>query len=269
MEYSDLHLETVTPLLSGILQYLMKEPLLESFRLVGGTNLSLRYGHRYSVDIDLFTDATYGSVDFPAIDEFFARSFRYCDYFSGPIGFGKMYYIGNSKEESVKVDLMYTEKFLDPEEYYGCVRMASPRDIGAMKMEAVFTGGRKKDIWDIDYLAEKVYSLDQMCNYHAQRHPYTHDRLKLLDLLTELEDMDNMSDPHCLIGKKWEEIKVNTYNRAEVSIDVYKKLIQKYGKEKTENTIEITNSIPLYSSRKYLGNLCQYSINGQIHSEVF
>ncbi len=31
------------------------------FRLVGGTSLSLRYGHRMSDDIDLFTDAEYGS----------------------------------------------------------------------------------------------------------------------------------------------------------------------------------------------------------------
>lgn len=268
MEYSDLHLETVTPLLSGILQYLMKEPLLESFRLVGGTNLSLRYGHRYSVDIDLFTDATYGSVDFPAIDEFFARSFRYCDYFSGPIGFGKMYYIGNSKEESVKVDLMYTEQFLDPEEYYGCVRMASPRDIAAMKMEAVFTGGRKKDIWDIDYLAEKVYPLDQMCNYHAQRHPYTHDRNKLLTSFKSFAEMDLQSDPICLLGKDWDDIKITMAARANSALYCYEKLLAKLGEEGINN-VTITDSFPIYSARQKIGTICQYSINGQIHSEVF
>lgn len=269
MEYSSLHLDTVTPLLSDILQYLMKEPLFDSFRLVGGTNLSLRYGHRYSVDIDMFTDALYGSIDFPAIDEYFARCFPYCDYFSGPIGFGKMYYIGKSKEESVKVDLMYTENFLDPEEYYGCVRMATPRDIAAMKMEAVFTGGRKKDIWDLDYLMENVYSLDEMCNIHAQRHPYTHDRIKLLDKLTELDDMDDMADPHCLMGKKWGTIKMNIYEKAEVSMAVFKKLMEKYGEEKTIDSIEITNSTPLYSNRKLIGTLCQYSVDGQMHSELF
>ena len=32
---------------------------LNSFRLVGGTSLSLQIGHRMSVDIDLFTDAVY------------------------------------------------------------------------------------------------------------------------------------------------------------------------------------------------------------------
>ena len=71
-----------------------------------------------------------------------------------------MYYIGMSEDECIKLDLMYTDPFLDPVEYYGDVRMASARDIAAMKMDAVFTGGRKKDIWDIDYLAENVFSLD-------------------------------------------------------------------------------------------------------------
>lgn len=34
------------------------------FRLVGGTNLALKFNHRISTDIDLFTDAEYGSLDF-------------------------------------------------------------------------------------------------------------------------------------------------------------------------------------------------------------
>ena len=59
-----LHFNTVTPLLKTILEDLMKAEEFESFRLVGGTALSLYYGHRMSVDIDLFSDAEYGSLDF-------------------------------------------------------------------------------------------------------------------------------------------------------------------------------------------------------------
>lgn len=36
--------------------------VFEPFRLVGGTALSLQMGHRLSVDIDLFTDAEYGTL---------------------------------------------------------------------------------------------------------------------------------------------------------------------------------------------------------------
>lgn len=52
-----LHFNTVTPLLRTILEDLMQAKEFESFRLVGGTALSLYYGYRMSVDIDLFSDA--------------------------------------------------------------------------------------------------------------------------------------------------------------------------------------------------------------------
>ncbi|MBE0647011.1 MAG: nucleotidyl transferase AbiEii/AbiGii toxin family protein [Bacteroidales bacterium] len=49
-----LHTETVEPGTFSLLKKLMELPLLQPFSLVGGTALSLRYGHRSSVDIDMF-----------------------------------------------------------------------------------------------------------------------------------------------------------------------------------------------------------------------
>ena len=63
-----LHWGTVEPLLKETLTILSKHQLSQSFRLVGGTSLSLQLGHRMSDDIDLFTDALYNSIDFSAID---------------------------------------------------------------------------------------------------------------------------------------------------------------------------------------------------------
>lgn len=259
MEYGKLHLETVTPLLYDILQFLMREPLFDSFRLVGGTNLSLRYGHRHSVDIDLFTDAPYDSIDFGEIEEYLVRTFPYCDIFSGPVGFGKMYYIGTNPDQSIKLDLMYTETFLDPEECYGRIRMASPRDIAAMKLEAVATGGRKKDIWDIDYLAENVFSLDQMCNFHAKRHPYSHERIKLLESLKFFEEMDMQADPVCLMNKDWADIKLSTISRANSSIFCHTKLLSQF----STGDFEILESTPIYTNKTFIGHLCRYSVGGK------
>lgn len=53
----------------------MQAPLLEAFRLVRGTALSLLKGHRISVDIDLFTDQEYGTTNFRAIEQWIERSF--------------------------------------------------------------------------------------------------------------------------------------------------------------------------------------------------
>ena len=69
---------------------LMKEDLFKAFRLVGGTALSLQLGHRKSVDIDLFTEAEYGSVNFNSIEKYLKEQFSYIDTFdSGAIGHGK------------------------------------------------------------------------------------------------------------------------------------------------------------------------------------
>lgn len=50
-----LHRETVSQVLLDLLQRLFSFHELDEFVLVGGTALSLRIGHRRSVDIDLFT----------------------------------------------------------------------------------------------------------------------------------------------------------------------------------------------------------------------
>lgn len=74
---SSLFYGTVTDLLKDSLIALMKpsSSALTQFRLVGGTALSLQIGHRISVDIDLFTDAPYGSIDFKEIDDFIENTF--------------------------------------------------------------------------------------------------------------------------------------------------------------------------------------------------
>jgi len=48
--------ETVEPATLGLLKQLVTVPELKSFRLVGGTALSLLFGHRQSIDLDFFTD---------------------------------------------------------------------------------------------------------------------------------------------------------------------------------------------------------------------
>jgi hypothetical protein len=55
----NLHLEAARPELIVILRQLMSCPELDQFHLVGVTALALRFGHRISVDIDLFTSSDF------------------------------------------------------------------------------------------------------------------------------------------------------------------------------------------------------------------
>ena len=89
-----LHLKTVTPALKEILYELMDCSLFKPFRLVGGTNLCLRFGYRLSSDIDLFTDAEYESIDFNKIENFLQSKFPFydCNDKQKIVGMGRAYY---------------------------------------------------------------------------------------------------------------------------------------------------------------------------------
>ena len=107
-----LYIETVSSLLWESLEKLMAHDGLKEFRLVGGTALSLQCGHRISIDIDLFTDSPYNSVDFYQIDQWIKETFDYVEMSTeGNIGFGKSYYVGSNSTNLLKLDFFYTDQF--------------------------------------------------------------------------------------------------------------------------------------------------------------
>ena len=212
MKRNELQYQTVKPILRSTLERLMGMEEFEPFRLVGGTSLSLRYGHRMSDDIDLFTDAEYGSLDFHKIQDILRKEFPYCQGDCGDIvGFGASYIVGNSKEDCVKLDLFYTDPFIRPMDIFGTIRMAAVEDIVAMKMDVVSRGGRKKDFWDLHMLRDH-YSVEQMLSLYEERYPYGATREECTSGLTNFSVADLEPDPICLQEKVWQLIKLDFVN---------------------------------------------------------
>ena len=209
MKHKELRYQTVKPILRSTLERLMRIDEFRPFRLVGGTSLSLRYGHRISDDIDLFTDAEYGSIDFQLLQEILRREFPYCQGDCGEIvSFGTSYLVGNSKEDNVKLDLFYTDPFIRPMEQIESIRMASLDDIVAMKMDVMSRGGRKKDFWDLHILRNK-YTIEQMLSLYKERYPYGATDEECIAGLTNFSVADSDPDPTCLLGKIWQLIKLD------------------------------------------------------------
>lgn len=203
-----LYWNTVNDLLKNSLIILMKAPELSGFRLVGGTALSLHLGHRMSVDIDLFTDADYGSIDFNAIEAFLKKNFAHVQgQFGGNPGMGKSYLIGTAPDNVVKLDVYYSmDPFFQPAiEEFG-LRIATVEEIIAMKVDVVQRGGRKKDFWDLHELLNK-YSVSNMIKLHKQRFEWTHDEVVILQNFTDFSTADADFDPICLKNKEWIFIK--------------------------------------------------------------
>lgn len=213
----------VSPLLLDILSAIMNDPMFSSFRLVGGTNLALRYKHRESVDIDLFTDAEYGSLNFKSYENWFKSHYPYVESSdtSSKIGMGRMYYVGYNKDEAVKVDLIYeSEPFLFPEDTMNNVRMATAKEIGVMKLDAIFNGGRKKDFWDLHHLlVDEDLSLAELISLHKERFPYQHEHSLMLNQLCNFEKADDEPDPICRLGKHWDMIKLDILDIVDILKD--------------------------------------------------
>jgi len=205
---------TTSDELLQVLNGLMKLPLLANFRLVGGTALSLIYGHRKSEDIDLFAYEEYGSIDFKKIETELIHHFPYVrnddnipglGYFEN--NFGLHLHVGKNSEDSIKTDILNwsVADFINPVQIIDQIRLSTPLDIALMKLDTISRGGRKKDFWDMSELLEH-YRLPELLRMYGIKYPYH----AIEDVITGMVNFDiaeNMPDPVCLKGKYWEHIK--------------------------------------------------------------
>jgi Nucleotidyl transferase AbiEii toxin, Type IV TA system len=204
-----LHYNVINDLLLEVLKDLMVNPIFDTFRLVGGTALSLFRGHRESVDIDLFSDADYGSIDFQAIDTLLKSNYSFYQSIDfQAVGMGKSYLVGDNKDRCIKLDLYYTDPFFDDIVLIDNIRLASVEEIIAMKVDVIQRTGRKKDFWDLHELMEN-YSFEKMLFLHEKRYPYSHNSDLIKHNFTQFIEADDDFDPICLKGKFWEIIKLD------------------------------------------------------------
>jgi len=201
-----LYYTTVNELLKSSLSKLMAAKEFSQFRLVGGTALSLQIGHRESIDIDLFSDVEYGSLNFKEIEDFLKNNFEYVDFLDVPPAMGKAYFIGENKDNTVKLDIFYTDTYIQPFIEEDGIRMATVEEIIAMKVDVIQRVGRKKDFWDLHDLLNS-YSIMQMIDLHEQRYPYTHNKDLIIQNFTNFDLADDDFNPICYKGKYWEFIK--------------------------------------------------------------
>jgi hypothetical protein len=178
----------------------MALPSLQPFSLVGGTALALRYGHRSSIDLDLFYHEKFDHN--PIANELkhvFGNDFK---YESGHKQFGIFCYI-----EKVKVDIVYFPHLpiaeIKSEEN---IRMYSSADIGAMKIQAMLGRGRKKDFWDLYELLQH-YPLEQIILWHTQKYPSQMLAISIPNAIIYFTDAENSEEPESFNKQTWEGVK--------------------------------------------------------------
>ena len=195
-----LQTETVEPHTFSILKQLMEMPELQDFSLVGGTALSLLYGHRLSVDLDLFSNKLFDNeVIVDVLEKKFKQSF--VNRSTNP-RFGIFCFIDN-----VKIDIIrHPHTLIRPQLNIDGIRMVSTEDIIAMKVQAILGRGKKKDFWDIAELLQH-FSVADFIQFHKEKYATQNLLITVPHAITFFLDAEQSEEPISLKNQTWEKVK--------------------------------------------------------------
>lgn len=194
-----LYPETIDPSTLGLLKSLQSKAYLDDFYLAGGTALALYYGHRKSIDIDLFTNQKF---DIQQMIESVQQDFSLQLFYTA----------ANTIKGSISdinVDIIaHRYPYLNDPLLVDGVKILSEPDIIAMKLNAISTSGqRSKDFIDI-YFALDKYQISSMLSFYQKKYSQ-HGDMQVLKSLVYFDDVD-LNDWPELIKKTtltWAEVK--------------------------------------------------------------
>jgi hypothetical protein len=161
-----LHKETVTSDTLALIRRFQADEVFINFRLVGGTALALKIGHRISVYIDLFSSEAFMNesiLHHLELNYGFQMQFMHKNTLKGIIN-------------NVFVDILtHPYRFIRPEEGIEGVKMASSEDIAAMKVNAITGNGtRVKDFIDLYFLLQQ-FTLAEILGFYMEKYDQKND----------------------------------------------------------------------------------------------
>jgi hypothetical protein len=194
--------EAVTPACLKALRYVRQHNFIADFYLGGGTALVLQIGHRVSTDLEWYstTDPLLTpkretiSLALGKSDQFEVTSEQD----------GKLY------TRLFEVDVNFTHEhhpLLEPSVEYVDVQLASPTDIGLMKLAAINSGGTRRDFVDL-FCLRGVVTLNQLLDLATIKYA---DRSNFLTVsaraLTCFEEAEQQPMPDMLVPVNWSEVR--------------------------------------------------------------
>ncbi|GHT54660.1 hypothetical protein FACS189446_4820 [Bacteroidia bacterium] len=186
----------------------MSIPELADFSLVGGTALSLRFGHRKSVDLDLFASSVFNiNRVITALEKNFPATYKHISTNS----IGIFSYI-----ENIKIDLIkyHFHPLIAPVIEEDGIRFLSNEDLMAMKINAILKRAVKKDFWDIAELLE-YYTIEDMINNYNKKYPNQMLLISIPRVLTYFKDAEDSDEPVSLKGQNWMGVKAKIRDKVD------------------------------------------------------
>jgi predicted nucleotidyltransferase component of viral defense system len=197
-----LYIETVEPNTLALLKQLMQFKELHHFVLVDGTALSLKFGHRMSVDIDLFAGEDFDNQELKDFLTAAVPSFTSSSSNKAPGVFG---YLDGVKADFVKY---HHHNYIRPVETIEGIRFMSTEDIAAMKIFAMLQRAKKKDFWDLSLLLDR-YGVQKIIDFYFEKFPKNQTLITIPQALLFFDEAEEDEEPVSLKGQTWSGVKQN------------------------------------------------------------
>lgn len=157
-------MSAVSKVLLQTIKELQSLPSLSQFALAGGTNLAFRFNHRASQDIDLFCPEIVGvkhleSIEQEVVNFYGKKNITGIDYpadkENDQYSFLR-FFVTTPSGEIIKVEIIQNMKMMDKVEVIDDVRLVTLKDLGLFKLISGSSRAAKKDIYDLDFITEKI-----------------------------------------------------------------------------------------------------------------
>ncbi|MFQ5769354.1 MAG: nucleotidyl transferase AbiEii/AbiGii toxin family protein [bacterium] len=184
------------------LHFLNQKEVMKEFYLAGGTALALQVGHRISTDLDWFSSTVHlqkNEREEIILDLNKSGEFEFVSEQDGML-FTRLF--------KADVSFIYQHHpLLELTIEYKGIQLASPADIGLMKLAAINSRGTRRDFVDI-YCLRKIITLEKLLQLIAKKYA---DRPTFLAIaaraLTYFEDAEQQPMPKMLISIEWNDVK--------------------------------------------------------------
>lgn len=181
------------------LELLGAKKVTREFYLAGGSALALHLGHRISVDLDFFTPRSFDATALTyrlGQAGTFVQEQRKKDTLLGTL-------------DQVKVSFFrYSYPMIAKSENILNTAIASVPDIGAMKLEAIGTRGKKRDFIDLYFICHGGYTLADVLDWYRQKfRGYEVNLVHYIKALTYFEDAEADPMPRMLTRVSWNDVK--------------------------------------------------------------
>jgi len=192
------HSEVIPAPAEATARALVRASVLTGFYLAGGTGLALQFGHRRSDDLDLFRTDAFNEEDL-------VQQTRQAGEFTvvAKAPHTLLILMGG-----VKVSfLAYAYPVLFPPQDFLGMKVADPRDIACMILNAVASRGTKRDFVHL-YEAATRFGLSRLSAWFEQKHAGSrHNPVHLQKSLVYFRDAEKDPMPDMLISLSWQEVK--------------------------------------------------------------